>query len=332
MTRDALPPRKSGRAWRILVRIVVALALVAAAPALAVWRAPLWVSSEVLRLQLLVAGIHSDVMTLDGAQLHYVEGGSGDPVVLVHGLGGSARQDWAALMPYLVRSGHHVYALDLFGFGESDRPADRRYAIGEQARLVMDFLDAKHLDRVVLGGESMGGWIAAKLALEQPRRVAKLMLFDSAGLTFKPNFDLGLFTPQTGDQVDALMAILLPHPPILPDYVKADLIRRTQRDGWVTRRALDAMTSGVDLLDQNFSELKMPMLIVWGKQDVLTPPTIGEAMHQASPQSILAVFDHCGHIAVQTCADRVGPLTVDFLGAIKLAAGSRIDVPADTTP
>lgn len=309
------------------MRLLVVLVLAAVAAALTLWRSPLWVASRFTQLQLYRAGIHSYSMILDVQKVHYIEGGTGDPIVLVHGLGGSAQQDWADLMPYLVHSGHHVYALDLLGFGESAKPADRNYSVIEQAKLVEAFLDAKHLDRLVLAGASMGGWIAAMVALDQPERIARLVLFDSAGLSFKRNFDPALFTPQTKGQVDELMRILMPHPQPIPDFVKEDLIRRVNRDGWVIERALSAMRTGSDLLDQRFPSLKMPLLLVWGKQDVVTPLTIGEAMHQSAPQSVLEIYDGCGHIAAQMCAERIAPRISDFLAGTGPQAGVTLEVP-----
>ena len=317
------------RIARVAVSTLPLFVLVAAALAVTVWRAPLWAASRFMQAQLFLAGIDSDTMNLDGHELHFVEGGSGDPVVLVHGLGGSAQQDWGKLMPYLVRGGHHVIAMDLLGFGESAKPADHSYSITEQAKLVETFLDAKHLERVALVGESMGGWISAMVALDQPRRISQLILFDSAGLSFTPSFDLALFTPQTRAQVDALMALLMPNPDPIPDFVKEDLLRKTRRDGWVIERALASMKTGADLLDRRFSDLKMPLLLVWGKQDLLTPLTIGEAMQQAAPQSVLEVFDGCGHIAIQTCADRIAPMTVSFLGASRPPPGATIEMLSD---
>ena len=314
-------------ARKVAVRLLIFLVLVSAVLALALWRAPLWVATQSIRAQLYLAGIHGHSMSLDGQELHYMEGGSGDPVVLVHGLGASAELNWAELMPYLVDSGHHVYAMDLLGFGESARPAEGSYSIAEQARVVEAFLEKKHLEKVALAGESMGGWIAAMVALDQPDRIRQLILFDSAGLSFKPNFDLTLLTPRTREQVDALLAILMPHPIALPDYVKEGFIRDAERDGWVIERALTSMLTGADVLDRRFASLKMPLLIVWGKQDALTPLTIGEAMRRAAPQSVLEVYDGCGHIAVQTCADRIAPMTVNFLGGAGPQAGKRIEIP-----
>jgi pimeloyl-ACP methyl ester carboxylesterase len=325
MNEQATPSIR--RIGRILFAIFVVVFLCIAAVVMAVWRAPLWVEAKFTEHRLAGAGIQSHTMRLDGMNIHYIEGGTGAPVVLIHGLGSYAERDWGALAPALVRAGYHIYAPDLPGFGESDKPAERTYSIPEQVKFVEDFLDARQLGGVVLGGESMGGWIVSALAIDAPQRVSKLMVFDSAGLNFKLSFDPALFTPETPEQVDQLMAIVTPNPPPAPGFVKAALIDRWKRNGWVTRRALLSMKEGHDFLDGKLSALKMPMLIVWGKQDVLTPLALGEETHRDAAQSTMLVFDGCGHIAAQTCADRVSPAVIDFLAGKGPAAGQRVDVP-----
>jgi len=316
---------------RSVLGIVALVLILTAIGTIEIRRSPLWVATQVTRAELFLGGIHSKSLLLDGDEVHYLEGGSGSPVVLVHGLGGSAELDWAELMPHLVRSGYHVYAMDLLGFGDSAKPANRSYSITEQAKLVVKFLDAQQLQQVALAGESMGGWIASMVALDQGHRISQLILFDSAGLTFKPNFDLSLFTPQTLEQVDGLLALLFPQAPVLPNYVKEDLIREAKRDGWVIERALASMLTGADVLDRRFSSLKIPLLIVWGKQDALTPLSLAETMHRAAPQSVLEVYDGCGHISVKTCTDRIGPSTVSFLRGATAQRGQRIEIPTSPT-
>ena len=324
---NANSPGKSRPALRIIVRLLIVLVILIVAFAFVVWRAPLWVAGEVTQLQLSRAGIHSRWMLVDGYQTHYIEGGSGQPVVLIHGLGSEAQQDWRNLAPRLVRAGYHVYALDLLGYGHSAKPADRSYSIPEEAKFVEAFLDANHLSAIALGGVSMGGWIASAVALDQPQRVTRLLLIDSAGMSFKLSFDPALFTPQTSGQIDQLMALVTPNPPSMPEFVKADFFRKVKRDGWVVQRALASMFGGADFLDQKFSALKMPMLIVWGKQDAMTPLALAESMHRAAPQSVLAVYDGCGHVAVLTCVDRIAPTVLDFLSGSGPQAGQIIEVP-----
>lgn len=321
-------PGKFGSTVRVLVRIIATLLIVFVVCGVIFWREPIWVVERLTQLRLYAAGIHSRYMVVDGYDVHYMEGGSGQPVVLIHGLGSQGQQDWSKLAPLLVRAGYHVYALDLLGYGRSAKPADHTYSIREESKFVESFLDANHLDKVTLGGVSMGGWIAGAVAVDQPQRVDHLLLVDSAGMAFKLSFDPALFTPQTSAQIDQLLAVVALDPPPMPEFLKAAFIRRSNRDGWVVRRALASITSNADALDQKFPSLNMPMLIVWGKQDAITPLALAESMHRAAPQSELAVYDRCGHIAVVTCMDRIAPTVLDFLSDASRHAGQTIEVPA----
>ncbi|HLK49716.1 MAG TPA: alpha/beta fold hydrolase [Bryobacteraceae bacterium] len=324
MTRTDFPsigtvkPRRRTARWLLIVFVTSIVAL-----AILLWRAPLWVNGQLTRFRLARAGIHSRSMVIDGMRIHYIEGGAGRPVVLLHGLASQAQQDWSALAPDLVQAGFHVYAPDLPGFGQSDKPSSRTYSIPEQAAFVNSFFDANHLRQTALGGLSMGGWIAATVALRQPQRISRLLLFDSAGLYFQPGFDSILFTPQTSAQVDQFLA-LVGAPARFPEFVKRDFLAATKRDSWVVRRAWDSMIAGHDVLDSKFSALKMPMLIVWGREDRVTPLALGEAMHRAAPQSVLAVCGGAGHIAPSTCADRVNPAVLAFLSGAGPQPGKTI--------
>ena len=315
-------------AIKITVRLVLALVILAFALGLTFWLNPLSVLETLARVQLWRAGIRSHSMVIDGFNVHYIEGGTGKAVVLIHGLGSQAQNDWGKFAPYLVRAGYHVYALDLIGYGQSAKPANRTYSISEEAKFVESFLDARHLDTVIMGGVSMGGWIASTVALDQPQRVSQLVLFDSAGMAFKLSFDSALFTPQTTGEVNQLMALVTPHPPKLPEFLAAAFIRRSRENGWVVRRALESITAGADTLDQRFSELKMPMIIAWGKEDAMTPLALAESMHHAAPQSVLAVYDGCGHVAVVNCIDRIAPTVVAFLSGTGPQPGQTIEASA----
>jgi pimeloyl-ACP methyl ester carboxylesterase len=327
---DANSPRNSSAPRVIVRRLAFLVLLLTLALGIVVWRAPLWVGAELTLMRLLADGFHKRSMLIDGYHVFYLEGGPerGAPVVLIHGLGSKSQQDWVALAPYLVRTGYHVYAMDLLGHGRSAKPPELSYSIREEAKFVESFLDANHLTSVALGGESMGGWIAATVALDRPDLVKRLMLFDSAGMKFQLSFDQAIFTPQTEQQVDQLMAEVTPNAPRLPQFVKADYIRKTKRNGWVTQRALASMTTGADDLDEKFSALKMPLLIVWGKQDTMTPLSLGESMHRAAPQSTLAIYDGCGHIAVVTCINQIAPTVLNFLSGTGPEPGKTIELPA----
>lgn len=261
-----------------------------------------------------LTGVHSREISIDGIRVHYLVEGpeNGKPVVLVHGLGGSA-EDWRNLAPPLARAGYRVYMPDLPGFGRSERPAGFSYSVRDQAHIVIGFMDAMHLTRVDLGGWSMGGWIVQIVAGEIPARIPRLMLFDSAGLHIDPDWDTRLFTPVNASQIDALDALLMPKPPRVPGFVANDILRFTRERSWVIQRALASMLTGQDVTDALLPTLKMPVLIVWGDLDHITPLAQGQAMEKLIPHAELDVFPGCGHLGPVQCANQIAPKVLEFV-------------------
>jgi pimeloyl-ACP methyl ester carboxylesterase len=290
------------------------LLLLLAAVGIAVYLRPLAFFNAQSEFQMRAIGGQSKWVTISGYKVHYYVIGpeNGKPLVLVHGLGGRAGE-WHNLMPYLEYAGFRIYAPDLPGFGRSEQPADFSYSVTDQANIVIGFLDAMGLHQVDLGGVSMGGWIVQLVAARHPERVNRLMLFDSVGLHVTPSWDTRLFTPTTAAQMDELDDLLMPNPPRLPDFVVRDMLRSSNRNAWVIRRALDTMWSGRDVTDALLPQLKMPVLLVWGDLDRIAPLEQGEKMHQLIPQSRLEVVKGCGHLAHVQCADRIGPILQNFL-------------------
>jgi pimeloyl-ACP methyl ester carboxylesterase len=110
-----------------------------------------------------------------------------------------------------------------------------------------------------------------------------------------------------------LNALLMPHPPRIPSFVAADILRVSKESGWVVQRAMAQMLSGADVTDNLLPQLKMPLLIAWGAEDRIIPLHQGEKIHKLVPQSELDVFDGCGHLAPLQCTDAMGPKVVRFL-------------------
>ncbi|HUV69412.1 MAG TPA: alpha/beta hydrolase [Terracidiphilus sp.] len=291
-----------------------ALGAMALAAGISFWLHPVSYFNEFTYLRESLNGTESSSVTVEGHRMHYeAVGPAGGPVVvLVHGLGASA-EDWLNLSPYLAKAGFRVYMPDLFGYGRSDKPADFSYSVRDEAGAVVGFMDALGLKQVDLGGWSMGGWIAQIIAAAHPERVRRLMLFDSAGLDERPAWDTNLFIPRTPAQLDQLEALLMPHPPRIPGFVAQDILRFSAQRAWIIRRALDTMLTGQDATDKLLPKLKMPVLLLWGGKDQITPLEQGQKMHMLVPQSELNVFNGCGHLAPEQCTAEMGPVVVKFL-------------------
>jgi len=315
-------------AWRVIA-VVVALAVAAGC---VFYFHPLWVADQQIRLRLWREGVRSEYADVDGYRIHYFEtlppaGVSGTPLVLVHGLGARG-EDWGNMMPALAAQGFHVYAPDLLGYGRSPKP-DVSYSIAMEETVVVEFMQAMHVPRADVGGWSMGGWIAMKLALEHPEMVDRLMVYDSAGIYFPATFGPELFTPHDTAGVRKLMAILMPKPRAVPEFAARAALRKLQKNAWVLNRSTASMLNGRDLLDFRLHNIQQPMLIVWGAQDQLIPLSIGEAMHKSVPQSVLDVVEGCGHLAPSQCAKPVVEGTVEFLKAEPPMRGGEREFPVE---
>jgi pimeloyl-ACP methyl ester carboxylesterase len=287
---------------------------VAAAAGLGFWLRPVSYFNGFMYLREAVTGVESRSVTVAGHRMHYVAEGpaNGPVVVLVHGLGGRA-EDWLNLAPYLTRAGFRVYMPDLFGYGRSEKPADFSYSVRDQAVEVVGLMDALGLRQVDLGGWSMGGWIVQIVADTHPERINRLILIDSAGIYWRPDWDTNLFTPTTPGELDQLEALLTPHPAIIPGFVARNIILVSDRRAWVVHRSLDTMMTGQDTTNKLLPDLKMPVLILWGKEDHITPLLLGQRMHELVPQSELDVFDGCGHLAPTQCSKVMGPELAEFV-------------------
>ena len=135
---------------------------------------------DLVRAGMLVAGMREETCNLAGVSMHYYcAGRRGTPLVLIHGLGSSA-ETWAALMLLLSKE-YLVYAPDLPGFGRTPL-APEGTNIKTHVLYLKRFLDVLGYPRVTLVGNSLGGWIATRFAVEYPERVERLYLLNSAGL------------------------------------------------------------------------------------------------------------------------------------------------------
>jgi len=285
----------------------------------AFYRRPLWVLDEAMHARLALSGIHSRFVTVGPYRVHYFVGGSGPPLLLIHGLG-SRSEDWTPEMPAYVRAGFRVYAIDLLGSGRTDHP-DIAYTIQEQTDLVHGFLHAVRVPRADVVGWSMGGWIALQFAVQHPASVRRLVVMDSAGLSFQTDLSPEIFEPRTIPELMRFEALLVTNPPRVPAFFNRMLLKAMQRNYLVVHRTVSSMLTGKDLLDDKLEQIQAPVLLVWGAEDRLIPPSVAFRMHRDLPQSVLQLYSGCGHIGPATCAGRIVPRVIEFLNSEPPAAG-----------
>ncbi|HEY0142484.1 MAG TPA: alpha/beta fold hydrolase, partial [Thermoanaerobaculia bacterium] len=234
-TAVAAPPQ-SRRA------VVVATVLLAG---LFIYLRPLTVFFGARKLYLLAIGMRGEAVQLGAHRIAYITGGEGPP--LVHGVA-MRGDDWAPLLRALTRE-HRVYALDLLGYGNSDKPEGAEYSIAQQSEIVRQFLDAKQIGSADIVGVSMGGWIAAKLAAEHPHRVKRLVLVSSAGFAYPNKLGESSFSPMTLKQLRESLRMQTDQAERLPDFIARDFLRRSRQKSRVVRASMKAMLTGRDLVE-----------------------------------------------------------------------------------
>ena len=316
MKRRFLQERRRRWPW-----ILATLGIVAVVLAVALYLNPFLLIDAISGVYLRAHAVQHRHITVDGHSIHYLEatppaGAAERPILLVHGLGARAT-DWAPMIPALAAHGYHVYAIDLLGYGESEKPANGDFTLTGEERLVVDFLSALHIPKADVAGWSMGGWVSMLVALDHPEVVHRLLLYDSAGLYFKIDFPMTLFSPRDRAGLDALVARIEPDKPHfkIPGFAVHGMLQRFRANRWILDKSFHSMLTGRSVLDFRVSQLQMPVLIIWGTEDHLTRFDQALRLHELISQSVLVGVPGCGHLALAECTEQVLPSTLRFLDA-----------------
>ena len=256
-------------------------------------------------------------VTVYGAKLNFIEAGSGPAVILLHGLGGDS-SNWASTIGPLSRT-HRVIVPDQIGFGKSDKPLIN-YRIATYVDFLKGLMKELKVERASLVGNSLGGWIASAFALANPQMVDRIVLVDSAGFSLPKDSDpavLSALNPATRDQIKQLLPLVFYNTQIFASDAAIDAFfarKINAGDSYTTQRIIDSIIRGEDVLDAKLGAVKHPTLIVWGREDKLTPLAMGERFKKEIAGSDLVVFEKCGHVPQMEKAPEFNAALMKFLG------------------
>jgi pimeloyl-ACP methyl ester carboxylesterase len=266
---------------------------------------------------------------IGGIPVNYVDVGSGDrePVVLVHGLGGQW-QNWLENIPRLAQE-RRVIAMDLPGSGLTPEPEDEEISIPGYGRCVNALCDELGLGKVHLVGNSMGGFIAAEVAIQFPERVARLVLVSAAGLSSAETLQAPILTfgrvatalaTNTVAQYRKLASrpitrhaslfLVARHPRLLKaDLAYEGFFKGAGKPGFdgALRASLE-----YDFRDR-LPEVKVPTLIVWGEKDSIIPVRDADEYERLIDDSRKVVMRDTGHIPMAERPTAFNEVLVEFL-------------------
>jgi pimeloyl-ACP methyl ester carboxylesterase len=255
---------------------------------------------------------HSRFVEIDGATVHFQEFGEPNhpTLLLIHGYRASTYV-WRTVAPQLAAAGFHVVAVDLIGFGYSDKPKWFDYKIQSQARIIERLMNRLGIGTATLVGNSYGGAVALTFALDYPERVAKLVLVDAV----------------CNDEVLAHPILKLAALPgvgeiITPFLVDSKTLQKRLMKGTfapenhhlITKERIDSADFPLHAKDAHHSVLETvrkwdacriqtdaqyithPTLIIWGEKDTVIPIHNGEYLYNTILHSRFVVLKNCGHI------------------------------------
>jgi pimeloyl-ACP methyl ester carboxylesterase len=271
-----------------------------------------------------------------GARISSLTAGNGrEHVLLLHGLGSNKTSFFdtvSALSPEYT-----VHAIDLPGFGSSDKPARAHYDAAWFAEMVIRFMNTLAIDRAHVVGNSMGGRVALEMGLTAPHRVQTLSLLAPA-VAFRRRRELWPLVKLLRPELAAL-----PHPPINDDLVRSqfwslfaqperldpsvadiacDEFRRTYRSA-PARIAFYAAARNIYLDRPNgkngfwtrLASLTRPALFIWGDSDKLVPARFSHHVAEAMPRASQVVFEDCGHVPQVELPERTNALIREHIAS-----------------
>jgi len=269
-------------------------------------------------------------LDLHGDRVAYLDEGSGEAVVLLHGVAGSS-QTWRALIRPLSRK-YRVIAPDLLGHGNSSKPRSD-YSLGALSALVRDILDELGIARATIVGHSLGGGIAMQFVYQHPDYVDRLVLIGSGGLGPDVGLTLRLASLPGAELVLPVIAarrLLSPGDRVLSWLRKMGVESPRGEELWrhysslsdgPTRRAfLRTLRSVVDHRGQAVSALgklnfrtDFPVMAIWGERDNMIPVRHAYAAQEVRPDVRLEVLADVGHFPHAERPGEVAELIDDFI-------------------
>jgi pimeloyl-ACP methyl ester carboxylesterase len=252
-------------------------------------------------------------------------------VLLVHGFGTSSFV-WRAVAPTLAESGMTAYAVDLLGYGESDRPRDADVGIAAQAEYLDRLMTALRIPKATVVGVDLGGSVALRLSAIHPDRVARLILVSPLAFEALPGDDIRTMQRSTARHALRLTRGVFGAAPLLapllrgavsdevhmpPRLVGRYLAPYVGREGVEQLLALARSIRVDDLADVDLAEVRAPTLVVWGDGDRSMTAELPERLSSAIPNCRALRVPGAGRLIPEEAPSALARVIVDFVGALR---------------
>lgn len=231
----------------------------------------------------------------------YLEGGKGEPLILLHGFGAN-KDNFTRVARYLTPR-YRVIIPDHIGFGESSHPQDADYGALTQAVRIRTLAQALDIDKAHIGGSSMGGHIAMMYAFVYPHETQSLWLLNPGGIWSAPPSELHDVMAKTDnnplmakneDEFAEIFAFVMADPPFIPRPILNVMAQERISNYELEQRIFKTLTS--DSAEKYVTGLQTPALIVFGDQDRAINPATADILHTLMPNSEVMIMKGLGHL------------------------------------
>lgn len=256
-------------------------------------------------------------------------GRGGAPILLIHGFG-TCSFLWRDVGPALAVANRTAFAVDLFGYGESDRPFDAQFGIEAQSEYLDRALTALRLSKATIVGIDLGGAIAMHLAYTRPERVERLVLVNAIAFDDVPADDIKTMQRNTGRYALRVSRGILGAAPLMRELLDRGVSKQENmpeslvarylapyvgQDGLNHLLALARSVDEDDMAEIELGQIDCPTMIVWGDQDPFVSPKLGDRLADTIPGSRLVRLPGTGRLVPEEAPDTLANMILEFVGA-----------------
>ena len=301
------------RSLRACLTLVLATLLLAGCGTRDEW------AHRALGVDRMLSSLHEVTINTQAGPIPTLTGGKGEPLVLIHGFAGD-KDNWTRVARSL-NDRFTVWAPDLLAFGDAPKDNGADYLIHAQAERVVAWADAAHLGRFHVGGNSMGGFIAADIAANHPDRVLSLWLIDPAGArgakpglveqAYRENGSMIMVVDSNAGFRRMLGMVFNDDLPLIPGFVIDSMADQAMRDRALRMKVFrDLVNQDQPQLNDLLPKVKAPTLLVWGDHDQVLDASGVDVLRPVKPDMAVVVMPATGHSPM---IDKPRPVAADFL-------------------
>ncbi len=249
----------------------------------------------------------------------YLEGGTGETLLLVHGFGGD-KDNWTRFAQQLAGR-YHVVAPDLPGFGDSTRLESAQYDINTQTKRLKDFAEAINLKKFHIAGNSMGGWISSNYAVKYPRDIITLTLMNAAGVNPPEKSEMVRMVEQGFNPLlvkdvkdyDRLMNFVFVDPPYVPGSIKKEFAQKAVEHRAFNDKIFKDLRERSPQMEKYLPRITAPTLIIWGDTDRVLHVSSVKIFEKGIKNSKSYILKNCGHLPMIERPEETSEVFVKFI-------------------